>query len=91
MDNPFLTIDERLRRIEELLEQFLTTKEERPQKKNVERLTRSDIKRIYNISLGTIHNLMKSGQLPYEKIGRKTLFRSEDVAALFDKKYNSIE
>lgn len=48
-----------------------------------ERLTRKEIKSIYKVSYPTIHSAMNSGKLPFEKIGRKTLFRREDVEAFF--------
>lgn len=44
-----------------------------------ERLTRKDIKEQYCISYGTIHNLMRSGRLPYEKVNRKTIFKRENI------------
>lgn len=44
-----------------------------------ERLTRKQVCEEYKISLGTVHNLMKQGKLAYHKVGRKTLFRREDV------------
>lgn len=50
-----------------------------------ERLTRAAIKNKYGISYPTIHAEMKRG-LPYEKVGRKTLFRRADVDAYFQKK-----
>jgi len=49
-----------------------------------ERLTRKDISLLYKISFGTIHKCMKKG-LIYEKCGRKTLFRREDVDNFFKK------
>lgn len=44
-----------------------------------ERLTRKEIREIYKISYPTIHVLMKSGKLPFEKVGRKTLFKKIDL------------
>ena len=51
-----------------------------------ERLTRKQVREEFNISLGTIHNLMKRNELPYEKVGRKTLFKREDVDRFFSGK-----
>lgn len=51
-----------------------------------ERITRKQVSKEKSISLGTIHNLMKSGKLPYEKVGRKTLFKREDVEQFFNNK-----
>lgn len=50
-----------------------------------ERLSRRDIKEQYCISLGTIHNMMRSGKLVYSKIGRKTLFKREDIERAIQK------
>lgn len=51
-----------------------------------ERLTRKQICEEYKISYGTIHNLMKRGELPYDKVGRKTLFKREDVELCIKRK-----
>jgi excisionase family DNA binding protein len=51
-----------------------------------ERLTRKEIKDQYKVCYATIHNLMKNGSLPYVKVGRKTLFKREDVESLFTNK-----
>lgn len=47
-----------------------------------ERLTRKEICNLYKVSLPTVHACMKTG-LPYEKCGRKTLFRRSDVDRFF--------
>lgn len=84
INNPFETIEERLINIEGLL---LDLKEHpkplTPKQLGNERLTRNELSKRFKISLGTIHNLMKSGKLPYEKIGRKTLFKVDEVEAFF--------
>ncbi|AHM60271.1 hypothetical protein D770_10070 [Flammeovirgaceae bacterium 311] len=51
-----------------------------------ERLTRKQVCDEYKISLGTIHNLMKRGKLSYDKVGRKTLFKREDVERCINRK-----
>lgn len=51
-----------------------------------ERLSRQQLQKEKSISLGTIHKLMKSGELPYEKVGRKTLFKRQDVEKYFHSK-----
>lgn len=51
-----------------------------------ERLTRKQVCEEYKISLGTVHNLMKRGKLAYDKIGRKTLFKREDVERCINRK-----
>lgn len=57
---------------------------EDPQLNMNERLSRREVAREYNISLGTIHNLMRSDKIKYEKVGRKTLFKREDVERCFN-------
>ncbi len=56
---------------------------------DIYRLTRRELSEKYKLSFGTIHNLMKSGKLPYEKIGRKTLFRVSDVENYFSDQRNN--
>ena len=51
-----------------------------------ERLTRKQVRDTYKICFGTIHNLMKSGKLSYEKVGRKTVFKKSDVEQCFSNK-----
>ena len=46
-----------------------------------ERMTRQMVADQYRVSLGTVHNHMKSGRLPYTKIGAKTIFKRVDVEA----------
>lgn len=57
-----------------------------------ERLTRKGLCEHYKISPPTLHSYMKKG-LPYEKMGRKTLFRRDDIDQYFKQlnplKYNS--
>jgi excisionase family DNA binding protein len=50
-----------------------------------ERLTRAEVCSLYKISLPTVHECMKKG-LPFEKVGRKTLFRREEVDNYFRNK-----
>ena len=86
MNNPFEVIEARLSNIESLL---LDLKHQ-PKQTSVtnfnERITRKQLSKEKNISLGTIHNLMKEDNLPFEKIGRKTLFKREDVERFFSNK-----
>jgi len=48
-----------------------------------ERLTRKEVTQEYKICYATVHNLINQGRLRYEKIGRKTLFRREDLEECF--------
>ena len=49
------------------------------------RLTIKDLCDKYNISKPTVHKHMHKG-LPYEKLGRKTLFRTADIESYFRSK-----
>ena len=96
MNNLFLTtltIPELREVFREELEKCYQTKQEAKQNQHVnlfERLTRQQVRQQYKVSYGTIHNLMRSGKLPYEKIGRKTLFRREDVERVFSGKGGNV-
>ncbi len=83
MENPFNLIVEKLSSIEVSLAE-LKNREVPKSKPEHRRLTRKEVSRNYKVSLGTIHNLMRSGDLPFEKIGRKTLFKQEDVEQYFE-------
>ena len=87
MNNPFAAIEAKLNSIETLIldlkhqpKQIYTSTSPN------QRLTRKQVREEYNVSLGTIHNLMRQGKLHYEKVGRKTLFRREDVERCFTNK-----
>jgi len=84
MNNPFLALDQRLSVIEELLIE-IKHGGIRIQPPADERLTRQQVSNLYHMSLPTLHECMKRG-LPYEKVGRKTLFRREDVDRYFQNK-----
>ena len=82
--NPFVVIIERLNHIEELLDKIENkpTSESQPPSQNY-RLTRREVCARYKISLSSLHSLMKRGDIPFEKIGRKTLFHENDVEDYF--------
>lgn len=81
--NPFTQINDRFDQIESLISE-IKTKVNRPQvSTQKERLTRKEIQSNYKVSLSTIHKLMKTGDLPYHKVGRKTLFKRQDVEDCF--------
>lgn len=86
MNNPFEVIEARLSNIENLLLDLKHQPKQAPPTNPNERLTRKQVQKEYNISLGTVHNLMKKDALAYEKVGRKTLFRREDVERCFRNK-----
>lgn len=87
MNNPFEVIEARLSSIENLLLDLKHQPRQVDSSVNPnERLTRKQVSQQYNICTGTIHNLMKRGALAYEKVGRKTLFRRQDVEQYFKSK-----
>lgn len=86
MENPFKLIEARLSNIESLILDLKHQPKQALISNPHERLTRKQVSQQYKISLGTIHNLMKAGKLAYEKVGRKTLFRREDLEICFTNK-----
>jgi len=69
--------------LEKLIRDTLTDTLERQSKESKdERLTRLEVCNLYKISFPTLHKCMHNG-LPFEKVGRKTLFRREDVDQYF--------
>lgn len=51
---------------------------------NIETLTIDDVARLYHISRRTVHNLMAAGKIPFYKVGRRTLFKQEDLLAFLE-------
>ncbi|MBE2188424.1 MAG: helix-turn-helix domain-containing protein [Desulfobulbaceae bacterium] len=47
----------------------------------IELYTKDDIRKIFGVSLVTIHNWMKKGFLSYIKIGRRVYFKKQDINA----------
>lgn len=74
--NPFKHLHSRLDIIEMQLVK-ITKHLEMPQRPM--KLTRKMIKEEFNISYGTIHNHMNSGELKYFKVGASTRFHRKDV------------
>jgi hypothetical protein len=87
--NPFEQINERLLVIEKHLID-LSNKVFTQDTDKDERLTRKSVCQKYKISLPTLHQCMKNG-LPFEKIGRKTLFRREELDFFFKSKSNKLK
>lgn len=88
IENPFTVLARRLNSIDRQLEELkgVIAQGSPIGPDPHERLSRKQIVSEYGISLTTVHNLMKSGQLSYEKVGRRTLFRRQDVEACFSGK-----
>ena len=55
-----------------------------------QKLTIKDFVRDFLVSKPTIHLLMRKGEIPFEKIGRKTLFNRKDVELYFASKQRKI-
>jgi phosphosulfolactate synthase (CoM biosynthesis protein A) len=45
----------------------------------IELYTKEDIRRIFGVSLVTIHNWMKKGKLKYIKFGRRVYFNPQEI------------
>lgn len=87
MSNPFEVIDRRLQTIESLLVDIVHKPRHIPEPINPnERITRKEISEQYKVSLTTIHHHMNNGSLPFEKVGRKTLFKRSEVEKFFSSK-----
>jgi excisionase family DNA binding protein len=87
LTNPFQQIDQRFDELEALIQGLQKTENaSSPEIDPHERLTRADIKKLYKVSFGTIHNAMNSGKLSYDKVGRKTLFKRSDVESWINRK-----
>jgi len=85
--NPFQQIDQRFDALEQLI--LGLRKEDNTSSQVIdphERLTRADIRKLYKVSFGTIHNAMNSGKLSFDKVGRKTLYKRIDVENWINKK-----
>ena len=83
MENPYELI---MKRIDDLESAILEATRKEPEpvvSHGNQRLTREEITDMYKISKPTIHKLMNTGKLDFEKIGRKTLFRLEEVERVF--------
>jgi excisionase family DNA binding protein len=47
-------------------------------------MSRKEVCDEFSISLTTLHDLMKSGKLAFQKLGTKTLFDRKDVESFFN-------
>lgn len=83
VQNPFLQINDRFDQIESLITDIQSKVNAQKYESSTERLTRKEIQKQYKVSLSTVHKLMRTGDLEYQKIGRKTVFKRKDVEACF--------
>ena len=84
MENPFELIDARLDRIESILTKLVDLIDRADRFDEDERISRKELCRLYKISLTTVHECMNRG-LPFEKIGKRTLFKRAAADEFFKK------
>lgn len=76
MNNPFETIDQRLSNIENLL---LDIKYKPIDEEKTENLTVKEASALLKVSEQSVHNYIKKGFLPAQKVGRILLIKRSDV------------
>lgn len=52
-------------------------------------LKNADVRRLLNVSLGTLQNLRINGTLPFTKVGGTTFYRAEEVEKMMAKNAKS--
>jgi hypothetical protein len=78
--NPFDTIDARLSNIENiLLDLKHAPKGTDNQLEDKTLLRRSDVSKLFTVSLVTINKWMRSGKLPYHRINSRIYFKKNEV------------
>lgn len=85
LPNPFEVITDNLAQLKAQVQELTELVKKQPiqdAKRSVQ-LTRKQLADEYKISLPTVHNYMKSGKLPFRKVGKKTLFLRTDVEQFF--------
>jgi excisionase family DNA binding protein len=82
--NPFEVICNDLNELKAQVQELTALVKKQPiQAERSVQLTRKQLAEEYKISLPTLHNYMKSGKLPFRKVGKKTLFLRTDVEQFF--------
>ncbi len=76
MNNPFETINERLSNIENLL---LEIKHKPVEEEKSENLTVKETAEFLKVSEQSVHNYIKKGFLPAQKVGRILLIKRQDL------------
>jgi hypothetical protein len=76
MSNPFDQINSRFNILEGLVHKILNRMD---QPDPHERMTRKSVAESYHVSIGTVHNAMRNGDLPYSKIGRRVIIKRSDA------------
>jgi excisionase family DNA binding protein len=77
--NPFEVLGAEISHLQTQITNLVTllTDKQKPTPQN-HTLTRFEVTAEYKFSLPTLHSLMKKG-LPFHKVGKKTLFKREDL------------
>lgn len=78
MNNPFLSIQEELSSIKNLLLELKNKPVEEPKSEN---LTVQEASELLKVSEQSIHNYIKKGYIPAKKLGRIYLMKREDIEA----------
>lgn len=76
MTNPFETLNERLSNIETLLLEIKHKPEEETKSEN---LTVKETAEVLKVSEQSVHNYIKKGFIPAQKLGRALLIKREDL------------
>jgi excisionase family DNA binding protein len=50
-----------------------------PGQQNADLITRAEVSKMFGITLTTVHSWMKSGILPFHRIGGRTFFKRNEV------------
>lgn len=84
MSNPFEVLESKINGIEKMLSDLIEqTKASKPQKTEVELMTRKEVAKLLDCSLVSLHVRMREGAIPFYRSGRRVYFkRSEVVSSL---------
>lgn len=74
-----VTLEELLQKIEVLIEKMLSDKAKVTQSHTVEYMTRKEVADRLRISLPTLHDYTREGFLKAHKIGKRILYKSDEV------------
>jgi excisionase family DNA binding protein len=77
MQNPFAEIDNRLQRIEAMLQQQQPPIKEEPTRKDLK--TRKEAATFFGITLPTLHKLTQEGKVKGQRIGSRIRFYQSDL------------
>jgi excisionase family DNA binding protein len=88
MENPFEIINERLNRIEYMLNDLAKINYSRSEKEiaNDEIFTIEKVAKYLNLSVPTIYGYVHRRQIPHYKLGKRLYFKKAEILELIDKK-----